>query len=157
MARLGHLLQALGCMALALGAFATPAVAQVADGQAGPPGPRRTLQEAVAAAVVQAPHAPSRKRSAKRGAVWGAVIGAGAGAAIAIAYAAAYGHNEGGGLCVGCLATWGLALTGAGAGIGAGVGAAIGAGAPSRQPGAWQPAGARPPGPPRAAAFTVRL
>ena len=157
MARLGHILLALGCVALAFGTLSTPAVAQVAEGQAVPPGARRTLQEAVASAVAQAPPAPSRKRSAKRGAVRGALIGAAVGAGAAVGFAAAYGNNEGGGLCVACLATWGLAVTGAGTAIGASVGAAIGAAAPSRQPGAWPPAGARPPGPRRDAAFTVRF
>src|SRR5438128_12258049 len=108
MSRLRNLVLALGCVALAVGAAATPAIAQVAERQAVPPGPHRTLRQAVAAAVAQAPPAPARKHSAKRAAVIGGVIGAGAGAALAVWYATTYGHNEGDGICGACLATWGM-------------------------------------------------
>ena len=84
MPRLGHVLLALGCVALVLGTLATAAVAQVAEDQTAPPGPRRPLQEAVAAAVAQTPPAPGRKQSAKRGAIRGALIGAGVAAGASV-------------------------------------------------------------------------
>ena len=157
MARLRHVLIALGCFALAVGGVPPPAAAQTSGPDPSPVRHGSLVRQAVAAAVAQAPAPPSGKERARRGAVRGALIGAGVGAAAAIAFAAEYGRNEGGGLCVGCLAMWGPAAAGAGAGIGAGVGAAIGAGTPSREHGVWPPPGARHAGRSGGAAIVFRF